>query len=187
MLKNLHIKNYALIEELMLDFNNGLTVVTGETGSGKSILLGALGLALGERAKTASVRHNSKQCIIEAGFISKSVSDKLENREIEALPNNEVQIRRELSSSGRSKAFVNDCQTSVGVLKEIGALLVDLHGQDETRALMERSTRLELLDAFGGHYEVRDSYRASYSGWRSAKQKLSDLKAIAANHGNNAE
>ena len=180
MLISLHINNYALIEELMLDFSSGLTVVTGETGSGKSILLGALGLALGERATTASVRHNSKQCIIEAGFISKSVSDKLENWEIEALPNNELQIRRELSSSGRSKAFVNDCQTSVGVLKEIGVLLVDLHGQDETRALMERSTRLELLDAFGGHDEVRDSYRASYSGWRSAEQKLSDLKAIAA-------
>lgn len=180
MLKTIHIKNYALIEELHLDFNSGLTVVTGETGSGKSILLGALGLALGERATTSSVRHGSTQCIIEATFKAPDVSKRLDGWELEAQESGEIQIRRELTATGRSKAFVNDSQTSVGTLKEIGSMLVDLHGQDETRALMERSTRLELLDAFGGHFEIRDSYRASYSGWRSATQKLSDLEAIAA-------
>ena len=179
MLKELHIVNYALIEELVLEFDDGLTVVTGETGSGKSILLGALGLALGERATTSSVRHGSLLCVIEATFQSKEVSEKLENWELSELPNSIIHIRRELTSSGRSKAFINDGQTSIGTLKEIGSLLVDLHGQDETRALMERNTRLELLDSFGGHFEVRDSYRATYSGWRTAVQKLNDLKEIS--------
>ena len=180
MLKKLHIKNYALIEELKLDFSNGLTVVTGETGSGKSILLGALGLALGDRATTSSVRHGASLCVIEASFSSPHVSSLLASWDIESFDNSEILIRRELTASGRSKAFVNDSQTNIGTLKEIGALLVDLHGQDETRALMERSTRLELLDQFGGHFEIRDSFRVAYSAWRSATQKLLDLEAIAA-------
>ena len=180
MLLGLHIKNYALIEEVKLEFKSGLTVVTGETGSGKSILLGALGLALGERATTSSVRNGSQLCSIEANFKAHHISKLLKNWDIEAMEGGEINIRRELTSSGRSKAFVNDSQTSVGALKEIGALLVDLHGQDETRALMERTTRLELLDSFGGHFEIRDSYRASFSGWRTATQKLQDLETIAA-------
>ena len=179
MLKQLHIVNYALIEELVIEFKDGLTVVTGETGSGKSILLGALGLALGERATTSSVRHGSSLCVVEATFHSKDVSEKLENWELSELQSSIIHIRRELTSSGRSKAFINDSQTSIGALKELGSLLVDLHGQDETRALIERNTRLKLLDSFGGHYEIRDSYRASYSGWKTAVQKLNDLEAIS--------
>ena len=165
MLLELHIKNYTLIEELKLEFKSGLTVVTGETGSGKSILISALGLALGERATTSTVRHGSHLCSIEAKFISQNISAVLENWDLEPLKSGVINIRRELSSSGRSKAFVNDSQISIGTLKEIGALLVDLHGQDETRGLMERITRLELLDSFGGHFEIRDSYRAAFSGW----------------------
>ena len=179
MLKTLHIENFALIDELDLNFKNGLTVVTGETGSGKSILLGALGLALGDRATAASVSHGAERCCVEATFFSKSVSKELNDWDLDPLPSDEIHIRRELTLSGRSKAFINDSQTSVAILKEIGSKLVDLHGQDETRALMERSTRLDLLDDFGGHIKVRDSYRASYSRWRSSVQKLSDLEAIS--------
>jgi DNA repair protein RecN (Recombination protein N) len=179
MLTRLHIEDFALIDELDITFNDGLTVVTGETGSGKSILLGALGLALGDRAATTSVSHGAERCTVEATFKSSFVSSALNSWDLDPLPSNEIHIRRELTSSGRSKAFINDSQTSVAILKEIGSLLVDLHGQDETRALMERSTRLDLLDGFGGHNTIRDSYIAAYSGWRTALQKLSDLEAIA--------
>ncbi len=179
MLCKLHIENYALIQELTLDFASGLTVVTGETGSGKSILLGALGLALGDRATSSSLRYGAKQCVVEATFKSKKLSVNLESWEITPNADNYIYIRRELTATGRSKAFVNDSQTSVSNLKEIGSLLVDLHGQDETRSLMERNSRLDLLDSFGGHSKVRDSYRASFSRWRTANQKLADLEAIA--------
>ena len=180
MLKSLHIKNYALINELKLDFDGGLTVVTGETGSGKSILLGALGLALGDRATSSSVRHGSTVCSVDATFHSEEISAKLIEWEIDPTPSSSIHIRREVTSSGRSKSFINDSQSSVGTLKEVGSLLVDLHGQDETRALLERETRLDLLDGFGLHFEIRDSYRASYAGWRSAESKLAELEAIAA-------
>ena len=174
MLKSLHIKNYALISELKLDFDGRLTVVTGETGSGKSILLGALGLALGDRATSSSVRHGSTVCSVDATFHSEEISAKLIEWEIDPTTSASIHIRREVSSTGRSKSFINDSQTSVGTLKEVGSLLVDLHGQDETRALLERETRLDLLDGFGLHFEVRDSYRASYAGWRSAESMLSE-------------
>ncbi|MAO46399.1 MAG: hypothetical protein CL823_04545 [Crocinitomicaceae bacterium] len=180
MLKSLHIKNYALINELKLDFDGGLTVVTGETGSGKSILLGALGLALGDRATSSSVRHGSTVCSVDATFHSEEVSAKLIEWEIEPTTSCLIHIRREVTSSGRSKSFINDSQTSVSTLKEVGSLLVDLHGQDETRALLERETRLDYLDKFGLHFEIRDSYRASYGGWRSAERKLAELESIAA-------
>ena len=180
MLTRLQIQNFALISELTLEFKDGLTVVTGETGSGKSILLGALGLALGARSNSLNVRHGSDICIVEATFFSPIVNRILDDFNLEFGSNKEtIIIRREVRSSGKSRSFINDSLVSAGTLREIGNKLVDLHGQDETRALMDRITRLELLDDFGGHMNVRDSYRVSFSEWRTAVDKLNDLESEA--------
>ena len=179
MLRKLYIENFALIHELSLSFDNGLTVLTGETGSGKSILLGALGLVLGDRSNTSNIRHRADKCLVEAVFHSDLVSERLSSWEVEPLGSGEINIRREISSSGRSRAFINDSQVSQATLNEIGSLLVDLHGQDETRALLDRATRLELLDDFGGHIKTRDFYRSEFSAWRTATVYLEKLKARA--------
>ena len=162
MLQRIKISNYALIDNIELEFKNGLSVVTGETGSGKSILLGALGLALGDRASSSSVRHGAEVCFVEASFNHKG---------------KQIVIRREVNANGRSKAFINDSQSSVAELKELGDQLVDLHGQDETRALLNRDTRLKLLDSFGGHIEANNTYEKSFNEWRDAELKLSKLIA----------
>lgn len=162
MLQRIKISNYALIDNIELSFENGLSVVTGETGSGKSILLGALGLALGDRANSASVRHGEELCYVEASFLHRG---------------KQIDIRREVLATGRSKAFINDSQSSVAELKELGKQLVDLHGQDETRALLNRDTRLDLLDSFGGHQEVKSKYELSFNNWREAAEEHSRLVA----------
>jgi DNA repair protein RecN (Recombination protein N) len=182
LLTRLQIQNFALISELTLDFKDGLTVVTGETGSGKSILLGALGLALGARSNSLNVRHGADICIVEATFFSPIVNRILEDFNLEFGSNKDtIIIRREVRSSGKSRSFINDSLVSAGTLREIGNKLVDLHGQDETRALMDRVTRLELLDDFGGHMNVRDSYRAAFSAWRTEVDRLNDLESEAKN------
>ncbi|PCJ80448.1 MAG: DNA repair protein RecN [Bacteroidetes bacterium] len=178
LLQKLQISNYALISELTLEFNKGLTVVTGETGSGKSILLGALGLTLGERSSSSSVRHGADLCIVEAIFdtpLSRNILCDF-GFEVADIRDNKILIRREVSSNGRSRAFINDSLVSVGILKEVGIRLVDLHGQDETRSLLDRDKRLDLLDDFGKHYKVRDKYRIAFSAWRTAVEKLKKLE-----------
>ena len=182
MLTRLQIQNFALISDLTLEFKDGLTVVTGETGSGKSILLGALGLALGARSNSLNVRHGTDLCIVEATFFSPIVNRILNDFNLGVCSNKDtIIIRREVRSSGKSRSFINDSLVSAGTLREIGNKLVDLHGQDETRALLDRVTRLELLDDFGGHLNVRDSYRASFSAWRTAVDRLNDLESEAKN------
>jgi DNA repair protein RecN (Recombination protein N) len=180
LLTRLHIKNFALISELTLEFKDGLTVVTGETGSGKSILLGALGLAIGARSNSLNVRHGTDLCIVEATFLTPIANRILEDFNLEFSSDKEsIIIRREVRSTGKSRSFINDSLVSAGILKEVGNKLVDLHGQDETRALMDRVTRLDLLDDFGGHINVRDSYRATFSAWSSAVNTLNDLESEA--------
>tara|TARA_B100000780_G_scaffold224748_1_gene163856 strand:- start:929 stop:2587 length:1659 start_codon:yes stop_codon:yes gene_type:complete len=176
MLTRLHIKNFALIDEITLDFEKGLTVLTGETGSGKSILLGALGLVIGERGNISSIRQGEELCVAEATFIDDEISNKLTQLGIESRGSH-INIRREVSSNGRSRAFVNDSLVSIGDLKTLGNLLVDLHGQDETRALLDRVTRLHLLDSFGGHEKVFHEYQGSFNMFDAAKNRLKKLES----------
>ncbi len=178
MLTRLHIENFALISEITLELEDGLTVLTGETGSGKSILLGALGLVIGERGNVSNIRKGAKLCVVEAVFSDKTISKSLTYLDIESR-GSEIYIRREINSTGRSRAFINDSQVSIVDLKSLGRLLVDLHGQDETRALLDRVSRLHLLDSFGGHEKIFKAYKRSFESFCTAKEKLKKLELEA--------
>ena len=178
MLTRLHIENFALISEITLELEDGLTVLTGETGSGKSILLGALGLVIGERGNVSNIRKGAKLCVVEAVFSDKTISKSLTHLDIESR-GSEIYIRREINSTGRSRAFINDSQVSIVDLKSLGRLLVDLHGQDETRALLDRVSRLHLLDSFGGHEKIFKAYKLSFESFCTAKEKLKKLELEA--------
>ena len=177
MLKNLLIKNYALIEEISVEFSSGLTIITGETGAGKSILIDALGLLLGERASTEMIRTGAEKAIVEGLFTIKGnvlVEEILRANENDAA--DELIVRREVTSKGQSRCFVNDSPVSVSLLKEIGDALVDLHGQHEHQSLLHPETHIEFLDSFGGYDKEIDSYHRSYRSLAEMTSKKRELQ-----------
>ena len=179
MLQQLHIKNYALIEELSVDFSEGFSVITGETGAGKSILLGALGFVLGDRADTGVLFDKELKCVVEARF-------QLENEALKPLfEDNDLDFdaecifRRELSPQKKSRAFINDTPVSLQVMKEIGNQLVDIHSQHDSLLLTDADFQLHLLDEIAGNNSLLDDYRANFGTYNSIKRKLNELREIA--------
>ncbi len=163
MLKNLYIKNYALIESIEVDFTQGLNIITGETGAGKSIIIDALSLILGERADTETVRKGAEKAIVEGTFDisnNKKVFQLLKDSEIETQ--NELILRREVSIKGTSRCFVNDSPVSLTLIKNIGDLLVDLHGQHEHQSLLRPETHIDLLDDFAGINKSVQEFKELY-------------------------
>ncbi len=163
MLKSLKIKNYALIDEIELEFGTGLNIITGETGAGKSIIVDALSLILGERSTAEEVRSGADKSVVEGVFTvsgNRKVQRLLEDSEIEF--GDEIIVRREVSQKGQSRAFVNDTPLPVSQMKTLGDLLVDLHGQHEHQSLLRPETHIDLLDDFGGLETLRSSFRSSY-------------------------
>jgi DNA repair protein RecN (Recombination protein N) len=175
MLKNLSIKNYALIQELEIQPDPGLNIVTGETGAGKSIMLGALGLLMGNRADVKALFHESEKCVVEGSFL-------LKDREIQAFfDENDLDyedltlIRREIAPNGKSRAFVNDSPVTLDVLKELGELLMDIHSQHDTLLLGNASFQLQTLDAYGQHPHLLDAYRKVYDTYRESTKAYTTL------------
>ena len=181
MLCSLYIKNFALIQELTVDFNPGLTIITGETGAGKSILIGALNLVLGERASNDLVRSGSTKAVIEA-ILKEVHSEKIESLlqavNIETGP--ELILRRELSSSGQSRCFINDTPCTIALLKQVGELLIDLHGQHEHQLLLRADTHETILDEYGETNTEVSAYRRARSLLQDMQQQLLQLKKDAA-------
>ncbi len=176
MLKNLTIKNYALIDELEIEFGSGLNIITGETGAGKSIIIDALNLILGERATQDEVRSGADKTVVEGVFTisgNKKVQRLLEATEIEA--EEEIIVRREVSAKGQSRAFVNDTPVPVAQLKELGDYLVDLHGQHEHQSLLRPETHIDLLDDFGGLDNLIKNFKGAYDSLNSELGKMKDL------------
>lgn len=177
MLKHLFVENYILIQKLDLFFDKGFTCITGETGAGKSILLGALSLILGERADKQSLLNKEKKCIVEAEFDIKGYN--LES----FFSSNNIDfeeytiIRREISDNGKSRAFINDTPVQLNQLKEIGEQLVDIHSQNKTIALNENSFQMSMVDNFAGNNQLLETYHKNFKIYFSNKQHLQDLVA----------
>ncbi len=170
MLKSLEIKNYAIIEEVNLHFKDGLTVITGETGAGKSILLGALGLILGERADTSVLYNKEAKCIVEGTFqVSQyQLQDFFEQYDLDYEET--CSIRREINASGKSRAFINDTPTTLDVLKQLSKSLVDLHQQFDSRDINEEGKQLDIVDSIAATIQDRKAYEEGYEEWKKMVQ-----------------
>jgi len=178
MLKSLYVKNYALIDEINIGFGIGLNIVTGETGAGKSILIGALGLILGERASTENVRQGADKAIVEGVF---SVSNNERARKLlEDMGydsgGDELIIRREITSRGGSRAFINDSPAPLNLVKELGDYLVDLHGQHEHQLLLRAETHIHLLDNVGGLEKMVADFSLVFADLQRTQHMLNDLR-----------
>ena len=179
MLKQLHISNYALIDELDVSFERGFNVITGETGAGKSILLGALGFALGDRADTGVLYDKDKKCVVEARFEldDEALRPLFEENDLDFEP--ECIFRRELSPQKKSRAFINDTPVALQVMKEIGNQLVDIHSQHDSLLLTDADFQLRLLDDIAQNGEVLADYQTEYGNYNDIKRKLNELNDIA--------
>ncbi len=169
MLQQLSISNYALIKELSISPDKGLNIITGETGAGKSIMLGALGLLLGKRADTKVLFDNSRKCVIEGTFDISDYRLKALFDEFDVDYDEECIVRREISSSGKSRAFVNDGVVNLDFLKQLGASLMDIHSQHDTLLLGSNAFQLNLIDAFAQNTELKDSYNQQYRTYQEKK------------------
>lgn len=179
MLRSLYIQNYALIEKLDIGFDSGFSVITGETGAGKSIILGAIGLLLGQRADVKSIRKGASKCIIEARFdvSAYGMQPFFEANELEY--EDECILRRELYASGKSRAFINDTPASLVQMKELGELLIDVHSQHQNLLLNKEGFQLNVLDLLAHDDAELAAYQKLYNDWRQTRQDLEALVARA--------
>ncbi len=182
MLKELSIKNLAIIDRLTVEFSGGLTVLTGETGAGKSIVVDALGLALGDRASSDLVRSGSDEAVVEASFDLNGkgpvrVRELLSEQGITVEPSEDLIVRRVISAAGKSKVYVNGSQVSLATLSSVGALLADIHGQHEHQSLLSPEQQLDMLDAFGGLLPLREAVGALAGRSHALRKELADLEA----------
>lgn len=181
MLINLSIKNYALIDSLNVTFTSGFTTITGETGAGKSILLGGLSLVLGKRADMSSLKDKANRCIIEAVFDIKNynLESFFDKFDLEYDPN--TIIRREIHPSGKSRAFVNDSPLTLDILTQLGKQLIDIHSQHQTLQLTEHDYQLKMLDAFAGNTKLLDSYTRKLQTYKTSLKELDELTEFQKN------
>ena len=179
MLKQLHIRNYALIDELNVSFESGFNVITGETGAGKSILLGALGFALGDRADTNVLYDKDKKCVVEAQFELKDNTLQALFEENDLDFETDCIFRRELSPQKKSRAFINDTPVALQAMKEIGSHLVDIHSQHDSLLLTDADFQLRLLDDIAQNNSLLTDYQAEYGNYNQLKRSLNDLKEMA--------
>jgi DNA repair protein RecN (Recombination protein N) len=178
MLTKLHVQNYALIDEVQLELHSGLTIITGETGAGKSILLGALGLLLGERADSSALRDKAKKCIVEGNFVVQNAAFRQALTDLDVDVEEETIIRREINAEGKSRAFVNDTPVNLTQLKNLGNWLIDIHSQHETIALNEASYQLNMLDSVADNSSLLSDYKQQFKIVKQLTIKLQELQAL---------
>lgn len=182
MLSKLHIQNYAIIDDLEINFSGNLNIITGETGAGKSILMGGLNLILGERADSSVLLQENKKCIIEGFFEvknNKQVQDFFTANDLDG--EDEIVLRREIGANGKSRSFINDTPANLGQLRELAVLLVDLHQQFDTLNLSSENFQRMVLDALGDNAELLQKLLESFQKYTGVKKKLESLKLLQAN------
>lgn len=177
MLKHLHIENYALIESLDIDFHDGFSVITGETGAGKSILLGAIGLLTGDRADLSAIQSGKQRCVLEATFNPEGYGLEafFQEEDLDFDPS-ECIIRRELTANGKSRAFINDTPTTITALKRLGNRLIDIHSQHQNLLLGQEDFQLSVLDTVAAVPELVHSYSEAFRKWAQAVKALDEAK-----------
>ncbi len=179
MLRRLTVENYALIDKLDIELDSHLNIITGETGAGKSILLGALGLLLGNKSESGSLRDESRNCIVEGVFTLKGYSLESFFEEYDLDYEEQTVVRRMISPAGKSRAFVNDMPVQLSVLRELGARLIDIHSQHQNLVLADESFRLRAIDTLAGSAEQVARYGATYSELRSAQREAERMLSEA--------
>lgn len=187
MLRTLRVNNFAIIDQLEIDFHQGMTTITGETGAGKSILLGALKLVLGERADLKALKNANEKCIIEAVFNIKDLELNHFFKEYDLDYEDESILRRELLPSGKSRAFINDTPVKVSILQELSELLIDIHSQFNTPKIFEADFQLSMLDIYGENKELVKDYRKSFDHYLSIKKKIKEAQNSLENQSQDLE
>ena len=180
MLVSLHVQNYALIDSADIELGPGLTIITGETGAGKSILLGALGLLLGDRADSGALFDKSRKCVVEGKFTVNEFNLKRLFEENDLDYSDETLIRREVTAEGKSRAFVNDTPVNISFLKQLSSKLVDVHSQHETLTLTNSAFQLSALDAVAGNGKLIAEYTERFKRYKKVAAKLDELKELEA-------
>ena len=182
MIRSLHAKNFTIIDDIEINFNDGMTVLTGETGAGKSILIDALSLVIGERGNSTLIKDKEKRAEFTADFdISSNTAAKSWLNESSLDDELECVLRRIISPDGRSKAFINDNQVNLQSLKQLGELLVDIHGQHFHQSLGKQEVQRTLIDHFGQLISLRNDIKIKYDNWRSLSKKLADIESFDKN------
>ena len=175
MLASLSINNFALIEKLNIDFSNKLSIITGETGAGKSILLGALGLVLGKRADLSSLKNKEEKCIIEANFEISNYNLQDIFTEIDVDYADVTILRREILPTGKSRAFVNDSPVNLQQLQDLSEFLLDIHSQHQTQELSDEVYQFQIIDAIAGNQDVINNYQNKLKEYKKSKALLNQL------------
>ncbi|MDE7125114.1 MAG: AAA family ATPase, partial [Muribaculaceae bacterium] len=189
MIESLHISNYALIDELDIDFERGFNIITGETGAGKSIMLGALSLLLGERADTKVVRDTGRKSVIEACFTVDDYAGLHEYISANELEWDETRciLRREISPNGRTRAFVNDSPVNLAQLRGVALLLVDIHSQHQNQLLATPEYQLSIIDHLADTSSTLAQYRHAYEDYRRCRRRLIEAREMIAKNTADAE
>ena len=179
MLRNLRLQNYALIESLDLDFVEGFSVITGETGAGKSILLGAIGLLTGQRAETAALRTGAAKCIVEGTFDIDGYALEPLFEEYDIEYDTECIVRREIAATGKSRAFINDTPVSLAILKQLGERLIDIHSQHQNLLLNSEDFQIGVLDTLSTDKDIKARYTEAYRHYRDIAAQLEAVRRVA--------
>lgn len=187
MLQNLHIQNYALIENLDINFDSGFSVITGETGAGKSILLGALALVLGGRADSAVISPGAKRCNVEATFETHSddIARFMDQHDLD-YDDGQCILRRELTSAGKSRAFINDTPVSLAIVRELSSRLIDVHSQHQNLLLNSNRFVVDVVDSVAGNNTLLKTYAKQYQSYKDAEKQLRELETQLNNQADNA-